>query len=68
MELLLKFLSVFSLSSIFPSVALAHEIGEAHLEPAAIDPVVAVIVVVVIAVLGFIIWKFLLKSKETTPK
>lgn len=46
----------------------AHETGEAHTEvPASIDPVVAVVVVAAIAVGGFLIWKFLLKSKEKPP-
>lgn len=45
--------------------AYAHNTGQPHAEtPAAIDPVVAVIVVVVIAIAGFLIWKFVLKSKE----
>ena len=68
MRLLLKVLSVFGLSSIVPTVAFAHETGETHTEPpASIDPVVAVIVVAAIAVVGFLIWKFLLKSKEKPP-
>lgn len=43
--------------------AFAHETGEAHTEPATIDPVVAVMVVVGIAVLGFLVWKFVLNKK-----
>ena len=68
MKLLIKILSIVGLTLTYPFVALAHETGEAHTEPpASIDPVIAVIVIVVIAVVGFLIWKFLLKSKEASP-
>ena len=69
MKLLFKILFMVSLSFANPVFALAHQTGETHVEqPASIDPVVAVIVVVAIAVLGFLLWKFVLKSKETSPK
>ena len=68
MKLLLNILSILSLSFVYPATVLAHETGETHTEPpASIDPVVAVIVVAAIAVVGFLIWKFLLKSKEKPP-
>lgn len=68
MKLLLGFLSLFGLSLFYPSFVLAHETGETHTEsPASIDPVVAVIIVVVIAIGVFLVWKFVLKSKETPP-
>ena len=68
MKSLLNILSIISLSFAYPVIVLAHETGEAHTEvPANIDPAVAVIVVAAIAVVGFLIWKFLLKSKEKPP-
>lgn len=69
MKLLLNLFSVFGLSLFYPATVLAHETEELHTEPpASIDPVVAIIVVVAIAILGFLLWKFVLKGKSTTDK
>lgn len=58
---------------IFPIGVLAngedHPLGTPHTEEAtSIDPVVAVIVVIVIAVAAFLLWKFLLKTKKIPPQ
>lgn len=56
-------MNIFSLVLSFK--VFAHETEEVHEEPpASVDPVTAVIVVVAIAVLAFLIWKFVLKKKE----
>lgn len=69
MKLLFNILSAFGLSFAYPAIVLAHESGAVHEEPpASIDPIVAVIVVVVIAVGVFLVWKFLLKGESTTDK
>lgn len=57
---------------IFPIGVLAngedHPPGTPHTEEAtSIDPVVAVVVIISIAVGAFLIWKFVLKKKEASP-
>ena len=68
MKLLLSLLSVFGLSLSYPVFILAHETSEVHEEqPASIDPAVAVMLIFVIIVLGFLLWKFILRKKEIPP-
>ncbi|OGH13545.1 MAG: hypothetical protein A3H50_00345 [Candidatus Levybacteria bacterium RIFCSPLOWO2_02_FULL_37_10] len=68
MKLLAKILSTAGFTLTYPAIVLAHETEEAHAEPATIDPVVAIIVVVIIAILGFLLWKFILNKKESPPQ
>lgn len=69
MKLLINILSSFGLLLSYAAIALAHDTEEVHEEPpAAVDPVVAVIVIVAIAVGAFLIWKFVLKKKEASKE
>jgi len=68
MKFLINILSSFGLSLSYTAIALAHDTEEVHEEsPAAVDPVVAVVVLISIVVGVFLIWKFVLKTKERDP-
>jgi len=69
MKLLLNFSSGFIFSLLLPTIAFAHETEVVHEEPVpTIDPTVAIIVIIGIAIIGFILWKFVFNKKEAPSK
>lgn len=68
----MKFLKVFILNIIwFYTLSLtmyAHETEEVHEEPPAnIDTGIALGIIIVVLIIGFIVWKFVLTKKESPP-
>lgn len=67
MKLLQTIFSLFYVL-IFPAAVFAHETDTVHEEvPASVDPMLALGVVVIIAIGGFLLWKFVLNKQQKPP-